>query len=77
MRMTGPCLRFTHSTWTAFHQSLCAPPATRIQPSQPHAPQLSLFFPPPVDARNAAITQAEMERAVPNLSNGKPAGKAG
>ena len=41
--------------------------------SQMHAPQP----PPPVDALDAAITQAEVEKALPKLSNGKAPGKAG
>ena len=62
-----------NSAWKSFHRSLCAPPAAHIQPSRPHAPQP----PPPVDALDASITQAEVEKALPKLSNGEAAGNAG
>ena len=68
-----PAALSAHSAWTSFHRSLCAPPAARIQPSRPRAPQP----PPPVDALDASITQAEVEKALPKLSNGKSAGNVG
>ena len=68
-----PAALSAHSAWTSFHRSLCAPPAARIRPSRPRAPQP----PPPVDALDASITQAEVEKALPKLSNGKAAGNAG
>ena len=39
--ITLPASLSTHSAWTVFHQSLCGPPAARIQPAhlQPHASQ--------------------------------------
>ena len=41
----------THAAWAAFHQNLCAPPATPIQPDDPPQPTRAA---PPVDGLEAA-----------------------
>ena len=63
----------SHAAWAAFHQNLCAPPATPIQPDPPQPTRAA----PPVDGLEAAITQAEVEKALPKLSNCKATGCAG
>ena len=56
----------THAAWAAFHQNFCAPPATPIQPDPPQPTRAA----PPVYGLEAAITQAEVEKALQKLSNG-------
>ena len=63
----------TQAAWAAFHQNLCAPPETPIQPDPPQPTQAA----PPVDGLEATITQAEVEKALSKLSNGKATGRAG
>ena len=45
-------------------------------PIQPESPQPTRAA-PSVDGLEAAITQAEVEKALPKLSNGKATGRAG
>ena len=53
--------------------NLCAPPVTPIQPDPPQPTRAAPF----VDGLEAAITQAEVEKALPKVSNGKAMGRAG
>ena len=63
----------SQSAWQQFHQNLCAPPTT---PRQPPAP-----CPPPAGLDTAEletpITQAEVQKALPKLANGKAVAQAG
>ena len=63
----------THAAWTGFHQNLCVTPATPIQTIRPQPAQAAL----PVDGLEAAITQAEVEKALSKRSNGKATGRMG
>ena len=63
----------THAAWSAFHQNLCAPPATPIQPTCPVRTQPAR----PVDALEASITQAEVEKALPRCQTARLQGRQG
>ena len=63
----------SHAAWDAFHQRLCAPPATRMRPPDNPCP----VSPPSCAALEADISQREVEQALPKLSNGKASGGAG
>ena len=63
----------SHAARDAFHQRLCAPPATRMRPPDNPCP----VSPPSCAALEADISQREVEQALPKLSNGKASGGAG
>ena len=63
----------SHAAWDSFHQRLCAPPTTRMQPPDDPCPAST----PPCGVLEADISQREVEQALPQLSNGKASGSAG
>ncbi len=63
----------SHSAWRRFHQDLCALAAVPLAPARPAAH-------PPAPASGSlddVISQAEVEKALPKLANGRAAGRAG
>ena len=67
-----PAALARYAAWDTFHHNICAPPAV-LQP--PMNPSRSTYSPSP--ALEAAITQQEIELALPKLLNGKAVGGAG
>ena len=68
-----PDVLSSHSAWHCFHQNLCAPPAVRRQPPASCMPLTA----PNTDELDAPISQVEVQKALPKLSNGKALGQAG